>query len=114
MDTNRRPVTPPSNLPPVAAPVPALRRFVLYTLSEHDARVVNGQREVASWRKGNEAHEGDVFPMLITRVWADWQGKVHPDSLVNGQVFLDGNDTLWATSVKAGTGPNTYSWGDRT
>jgi hypothetical protein len=54
---------------------------------------------------GNDAKEGDVFPMLITKVWGDT-----PTCAVNGQAFLDGNDVLWITSVAVGDGPRTFSW----
>jgi hypothetical protein len=40
---------------------------------------------------GNDPHPGDVYPLLIVRVWSD-------DS-INGQIFLDGIDTMWVTSV---------------
>ena len=32
---------------------------------------------------------------------------------VNGQVFLDGNDSLWVTSAKEGTTPGTWCWPER-
>lgn len=54
---------------------------------------------------GNDVHEGDTFPMLIVRVWGPTA-----TSCVNGQVFLDGNDVLWTTSVSVGEGPRTWSW----
>lgn len=57
---------------------------------------------------GNDAKEGDVFPMLITKVWGDT-----PTSAVNGQAFLDGNDVLWVTSAAVGEGPRTFSWPTR-
>ena len=42
---------------------------------------------------------------MIVRTWGE---------LANGavqlQVFLDGNDVLWATSVCVGEGPGTWSW----
>ena len=57
---------------------------------------------------GNEAKEGDTFPMLITKVWGDT-----PTSAVNGQTFLDGNDVLWVTSASVGEGPRTFSWPTR-
>lgn len=101
----------------MSTPIPALRRFVLYTLSAADAKQANGQRETAIWRRGNIAAEGDVYPMLIVRCWGVDEPEVDADKLaqqlVNGQVFLDGNDTLWVTSVKVGEGPGTFSWGDR-
>jgi hypothetical protein len=57
---------------------------------------------------GNEAHEGDVFPMLIVAVWG-----TTPSSCVNGQVFLDGCDVFWALSRSVGDGPGTWSWPPR-
>lgn len=51
---------------------------------------------------GNEVREGDVLPMLIVRVWEG--------DMVNGQVFLDGNDTLWVTSIHEGSEAGQYSW----
>lgn len=57
---------------------------------------------------GNDVKEGDTFPMLIVRVWGPTA-----TSAVNGQVFLDSNDVLWATSVCLGEGPRTFSWPPR-
>lgn len=54
---------------------------------------------------GNAVHEGDTFPLLITKVWGD-----NPSSAVNGQAYLDGNDVLWVTSACVGDGPRTFSW----
>jgi hypothetical protein len=72
-------------------------RIVLYTLTEHDAERVN---RAITLHDGNQAHLGDVLPMLIVRVWS-------PD-LVNGQVFLDGNYSLWVTSAAQGTEPRQW------
>jgi hypothetical protein len=82
-------------------------RTVLYTLSQEDATQINRRRthgaSIAERIKeekwpigaqahiGNEASAGQVFPMIIVAVWSD--------DCVNGQVFLDGNDQLWKTSV---------------
>jgi hypothetical protein len=96
--------------------VPTIGRIVHYTLSEQDAESINRRRKdaanhVAEIRDaaigyvtdtGNEAQAGQMFPMLITRAWGD-----QPQSCVNGQVFLDGNDVLWATSVSVG-GPGEH------
>jgi hypothetical protein len=54
---------------------------------------------------GNPVAEGDEFPMVICRVWSE--------ATVNGQVFLDGNDTLWTSSVVEGTEPGTWHWPER-
>lgn len=83
-------------------PLITIGRTVLYRLSEHDAAKINDRRGAnasdPAWPKGAIAHfgnyvkAGDVFPLVVTKVWND-QGTI------NGQVMLDGNDTLWVTSV---------------
>lgn len=81
--------------------------IVLYMLTEQDAAEINRRRtnpviikeriDNKTWpigaqaHIGNEAQAGQELPMVITRMWSQ--------SCVNGQVFLDGNDTLWKTSV---------------
>lgn len=103
---------------------PAIGRIVHYTLSEDDAKRINKRRDdaIASAHEiklnpeatgkqvhiGNKAHEGDVFPMIIVRAWG-----TQPDSVVNGQVLLDGNDTFWVTSVGVGEGPRRFAWPPR-
>lgn len=88
---------------------PSIGRIVHYMLSETDAEQINRRRttgrEIADriatekWPLGAQAHignvvkAGDVFPMMIVRVWGDSEV-----SSVQGQVFLDGNDCYWATS----------------
>lgn len=113
------------------SPVPTICRFVVYTLSADDAAQINRRRTtsasiserinnttdagIAAWpvgaqaHIGNEAKEGDAFPMLIVKTWGDT-----PEAYVNGQVFLDGNDVFWATSVSVGVGPRTWAWPTRT
>ncbi|MBB1153507.1 hypothetical protein [Amycolatopsis dendrobii] len=99
--------------------IPTVNRFVLYTLTALDADTVNRRRADAEKQRieigdyhdgvvvhvGNTAEAGQTFPMLIVRVWGDAE-----DSAVNGQVFLDGNDTLWKTSVQAGEGAGAWVW----
>ena len=111
---------------PIRVQSPTIGRIVHYRLSEDDAKAINRRRtdggsiaqrmatSPAEWPAGAQAHignnasEGDVYPMLITRVWGS-----NPEAAVNGQVFLDGNDVLWATSVCVGEGPRTFSWPSR-
>jgi hypothetical protein len=110
--------------------VPSVGRIVHYRLSADDAAQINRRRTtgasiadrmkmvgsdgIAGWPQGaqahigNQANEGDTYPMLIVRVWGDT-----PSSYVNGQVFIDGNDVLWATSVAVGEGPRSFSWPTR-
>lgn len=90
--------------------VPSVGRIVHYRLSERDAGVINKRRQDAHRHAGehlehpsgvvvhtgNPAGPGDVYPLLITRVW-DGENATEA-SCVQGQVFLDGNDTVWVTS----------------
>lgn len=119
---------PPDNTAKQAtAPPPQVQsigRIVRYRLSAQDATLVNRRRttgesiaqrmQQSQWSLGAQAHignevkEGDVYPMIIVRVWGDT-----PSSSVNGQVFLDGSDTLWVTSVMNGTEPRTWQWPPR-
>lgn len=103
----------------MTAIVPTPGRIVIYCLSAANAEAINRRRADArrmiDWHRehktgamvhvGNDVKEGDTFPMIVSRVWGDT-----PDCYVNGSVMLDGTDTLWATSVKVGEGPGTYSW----
>lgn len=88
---------------------PTIGRIVHYILSEYDAEQINKRRADAFKNKptivkdatgyvahvGNEAKAGQVLPLIITRVWSD--------TLVNGQLVLDGNDSLWKTSTSEAT-----------
>jgi hypothetical protein len=99
--------------------IPSIGRIVHYKLSKFDAEQINLRRKHAQermdWHRalksgaqvhvGNTVEEGDVFPMMIVRVWGST-----PESCVNGQVFLDGSDTFWATSVSVGFVPGSYAW----
>jgi hypothetical protein len=104
--------------------IPTIGRIVHYRLDDQDAEQINRRRTtgrliadriaLAQWpigaqaHIGNEAKAGDTYPMLIVRCWGDTE-----TSAVNGQVFLDGNDVLWTTSVAVGEGPRTFSWPNR-
>jgi hypothetical protein len=99
---------------------------VLYTLTEQDATEINRRRttgpliaerikkntaDSSAWPLGAQAHignavsAGDVYPMMVTRIWSP--------SCVNGQAFLDGNDCLWVTSAIEGTGGHNWAWPPR-
>lgn len=93
--------------------IPTIGRIVHYRLAEQDAQQINKRRADALARMGehrensngaaihvgNDVRTGDVYPLVITRTWGDSEG-----SAVNGQVLLDGSDTLWVTSVNEGDG----------
>jgi len=100
---------------------PSIGRIVHYTLSEQDAAQINKRRSdarnlnaagvtLASQGLGPQIHignpvaAGDVFPAMVV--------KVHSWS-ANLQVFLDGNDTFWATSVAEGDGELHWQWPPR-
>lgn len=101
---------------------PSLGRIVHYTLSEQDAEAINRRRDDAQAHAGehrdrrdgsqvhvgNEVKAGDVYPMVITRVWGP-----ESKSAVNGQVLLDGNDLYWVTSTAVGEGPRHFAWPTR-
>lgn len=87
--------------------------IVLYRLTSDDAEQVNRRRVPGAghgegWPAGAQSHHGnhvkagDVCPMVVVEVFNDI-GKA------NGQVLLDGNDTLWVTSVVRGDVEGTYS-----
>ncbi len=99
-------------------------RMVLYRLTAEDALATNKRREDAAGnvekmreeRPGFQAHvgtalvEGQRAPMVIT--FAGNAGDTFPHGLsapfVNGQVLLDGNDSLWVTGVHEGDEPGQW------
>lgn len=92
-------------------------RIVLYTLTEQDAAEINRRRTTSSkiadsvWPLGAQAHlgnsveAGQVYPMIVTKIWSA--------GCVNGQVLLDGNDCLWATSATEGEQGHQWHWPPR-
>ena len=111
---------------------PTIGRIVIYRLSNQDAEAMERRRTTGAsiaerikkntpdsscWPLGAQAHignplyEGAEVPMVIIRVWPDEFGTGIPG--VNGQAFLDGNDSLWVTSVKEGNEPGTWHWPER-
>lgn len=106
---------------------PSAGRIVHYRLTADQAFAVNRRRtdgpSIAARMKddkwpqgaqahvGNIVHEGEVFPMVIVVVWPDEFGPGKPG--VNGQAFLDGNDSLWVTSAGEGTHPGQWCWPER-
>ncbi len=94
--------------------IPSIGRIVEYTLTSQDADQINRRREDAKNNKavgqtgfmlhsGNAVRADNTYPLVITRVWGDQE-----NSVVNGQVLLDGNDTFWVTSVKQGGGQRQF------
>lgn len=83
---------------------PTIGRIVEYVLNDGDADTVNDMRQNKPGRMGNLAARGDLVPAMV--VWP------HGGGSFNGQAFLDGNDTLWLTSVQHGADgePGTWNW----
>jgi hypothetical protein len=108
---------------------PEVGRMVIYKITEEQAVQINRRRtsgreiaeriakntpESSAWPLGAQAHIGNVavpgqyFPMVIVRIWPDEFGPYMHG--VNGQVFLDGNDTFWVTSASQGTSNGQWDW----
>lgn len=98
---------------------PSIGRIVHFTFNAAQAAQVNKRREDANKSPviasnggsvvhvGNAVHEGDVYPAMIVRVWG---AEGAPVQL---QVFLDGNDTYWASSASEGAAQGCWSWPPR-
>lgn len=102
--------------------LPSIGLIVPYKLTAEQAVEINRRRTDAGsiaaliaedkWTAGAQAHFGnpvqigDVFPMIVVAIFPDEFGQGNPG--VNGQVFLDGNDSLWITS--ASEGPDEGQW----
>ncbi len=92
--------------------IPSVGRIVNIRLSDDCASSINKRRQDAKAssiagtnsgaivHSGNPAAGGDILPMIICRIFAE---NPTESTVVNGQIFLDGNDTYWATSVIQGT-----------
>lgn len=86
------------------AQIPGIGQIVHYTLNDQDVARVEEIRRGGSTLFFNKVEAGQVCPMLIVRTWGST-----PESSVNGQVFLDGDDVLWVTSRSAGEGPGHFA-----
>ena len=79
--------------------------IVLYQLTDIDAYNLNllYVHDYYNPKGGYQVHvgspvsKGDVVPMIVTKVWSS--------ICVNGQVILDGNDSLWMVRIDTGEGP---------
>ena len=92
------------------AVVPVVGSIVLYQLTAADALTVNEwfsdarRQGGVNQYTGVNVNAGNVFPMIVTNV----QNPSKKQVLVNGQVFLDGNDTFWVHDIAPGNTPGTY------
>lgn len=89
--------------------VPKIGRIVHYKLSALCAETVNRAETVNLRAKDNlicnRVNAGEVYPAMIVRTWGNDES-----SAVQLQVFIDGNFTLWATSVTEGDGERQFQW----
>ena len=91
---------------------PTIGRIVHYKLSSFDADEILNTRGQGSRRvngapgglKGNAVAPGDVYPAMTVRVGSEGSPTCQL------QVFLDGNDTHWATSRTQGDEEGQWSW----
>lgn len=83
---------------------PSIGRIVHYRLTEQDAEAITRRSDFAANPPGNtgfQAHvgnpvnAGETYPAMIVRTFEGYDN-------VNLQVFLDGNDSYWATSRPEG------------
>jgi hypothetical protein len=91
--------------------IPSTGRIVHYILSDSDVGYIRSLRTaraaVGGLGGGNAVTAGDQYPMIITRIWASPE-TVTEHTSVQGQVFLDGPDTLWVTSRGQGDQPGQW------
>jgi hypothetical protein len=92
--------------------IPSVGRIVHYKLGKGEADQINKRRQdarlsqVAQGESGVVVHTGNTARAGDTRVWSDDPTE---NTSVNGQVFLDGNDSLWATSRQQGAHDTQWS-----
>lgn len=84
---------------------PPVGSIVLYILTPHDVGQINRQRSSPlTSMKGDAALAGRSHPMLICGI---------SGNTVRGQVFLDGNDTIWVWSITEGHQQGCWYWPPR-
>jgi hypothetical protein len=103
-----------------------LGKIVIYKLTKEDADQVNRRRItreeiqkqifLGHWQLGSQAHvgegvlAGEELPMIVTKV-VQTAGVDGPGSTaLSGQVFLNGNDTLYVTGRFEGDAHGTWSF----
>ena len=91
---------------------PTVGRIVHYRLTAQDVETIERNRKKSDGvQHGNSPNAGEAMPMIVCTVWPrEYEGNAHlarhepgtkyegPEG-VNGQVLLDGNDSLWVTSA---------------
>jgi len=102
---------------------PKRGEVVDYRLTADDVKTIEAARE-AGKSHGNHPRRGDIFPLIVVRVWPDEYDPTstfvrgpeevvfHPESPygVNGQAILDGDDTIWVTTAPQGEFPGCWQF----
>ena len=88
---------------------PKIRDIVLYTLTYDDMTRANERSRPPRDRnyEGFDHTAGQVLPMIVTSLHEGVDGEVHS---VSGQVFLNGNATLFVNVVPKGDGEGEWHW----
>jgi hypothetical protein len=84
---------------------PTIGRIVHYKLRPEDVRSAQLKSPT------NPHSEGQVLPMIVCCVWPNEFGE--GTFGINGQVFLDGEHSLWITSAGEGVGIGQWSWPEK-
>lgn len=80
-----------------------------YKLSQSDVQRIVAQRSLVMGRTtavGNPHMVGQVVPLIVVVIWPNEGGPLSDG--VNGQLVLDGPDSLWVTSVLEGDEPGQW------
>jgi len=90
-------------------------RIVHYVLTDQNAVVINTSRLARTgnllgvqYHEGSHASEGDHVPMIMTGIFQNYFGPGQP--AVNGQCFLDGNDSLWVRNCRYDENKTAGTW----
>lgn len=82
---------------------PKIGLIVLFALAASRVEAINDQRARSEGAlRGNAVSIGQIVPLVVTQVWSD--------EMINGTALLDGNDTLWVTSVHHSASPREGTW----
>jgi hypothetical protein len=108
--------TPEGRMPVDHRIVPSVGRIVHYQMTSYDCTMLKEQRASLELKtdpksiggfstklaaEGNGYKEGEIVAAVIVRTWGD-----SVESSCNLQLLLDGNDSMWKTSVSQTSHPD--------
>lgn len=76
--------------------VPTIGRVVIYNTTEEDQQKM---------RDMENCNPQEKLPAIIVAVWGDTE-----ESLINLNVLLDGEGSIWKTSIAKGDEPGLWNW----